>query len=724
MALLEGQLIELLEKAEHKDHMYENAWVYDSAKHIQLGPVVSSKAAAEVKSGLEQLHTYSSSGTGHIQGQVILAQLFIATKHYSEASSLLSEFSFADTLDLTKETYMTAIHMKAYAVKAQALEGQQNFTGALKTYNEAINMLKFSGAAKLPIAFQSWIETLLYRASLLSLRENDGLAINALIKYIDFVARYASTVFRLPRRLNIYRRFLKLCNTILKSGRDDHSLVLVRDNIFASTQVYEQLLMKLTVFPISGRVNILMLDYVDLLMENWRLLGSDPETGLLITESMYNAASKTFLSPRVTRHLFYLHINAMDYPLALKALEVYLGLIDKSKSTENKGFNMLYEIGDEVDFLRSDREYEDMDTDSQIARTICDGVIVLIDSKAKEGKVIEMAQRARNFVEKEHFSNEEDLALVWYRIGVAHSYKARMILDTRKRPSVQLEAIDAFENSLKHKQSAECLYQLAHQKAEIRYINEAIKHCKSALKLEQYHIACWHLLSLLLSSRKDCTEALTICRTALGLTAIGEDVDRKISIMELKITEVAIVEASQGWDAALTMQPELFLLFTQLFPSKSVAPSTAPINGNSNHRPPSRHSDASTWETDTAKPNQRKSFENLNEKTIPFSHSQASLKSDITSAPLVEPVFRDYYFEVSKRYHIKIWLVCARLFVRNKRWDDAVAATQEAEKLLAKDPDILTEVSSLLKLSLIPRLAFSTMLGRSTSKPKTASTQR
>ena len=697
MALLEAQLIELLEKAEHEEHMYENAWVHDSAKHIQLGPVISSKTAAEVKSGLEQLHTYSSTGTAHIQGKVILAQLFIATKHYSEASNVLSEFSFADTLDTTKETYLTAIHMKAYAVKAQALEGQQDFDGALQTYNNAINILKLSGAARLPIAFQSWIETLLYRASLLSLREKDGIAITALIRYIDFVRRYASIAFRLPRQLNIYRRFLRLCNTILKFGQDNHPLVLVRDNIFESTQVYEQLLMKLTKFPISGKVNILMLDYVDILMENWRLLGSDPETGLLITESMYNAAGKTFLSPRITRHLFYLHINAMDYPLALKALEVYLGLIDKSKSTENKGFNMLYDIGDEVDFLRNDREYEDMDTDSQIVRTICDGVVILIHSKAKEGKVMEMAQRAKLFMNKEHLSNEEDLALVWFRIGVAHSYKAWMILDTKKRPAVQLEAIEAFENSLKHKQSAECLYQLAHQKAEIRYINEAIEHCKSALKLEQYHIACWHLLSLLLSSRKDHTEALTICRTALNLTADGEDIDRKISIMELKITEIAIVEASQGWDAALTMQPELFLLYTQLFPSKYVAPSAAPVKDNSNHRPPSRHSDASTWETDTTRPNQRNSHESLSEKAIHLTHSQASLKSDTISAPLVEPVFRNYYVEVSKRYHIKIWLVCARLFVRNKRWDDAVAATQEAEKLLAKDPDILTEVSFLPK---------------------------
>ena len=65
MALLEAQLIGLLEKAEYAEHLYEYALVRDSAKQTQLGSVMSSKTDEEVKSGLEQLHAYSSIGTGH-----------------------------------------------------------------------------------------------------------------------------------------------------------------------------------------------------------------------------------------------------------------------------------------------------------------------------------------------------------------------------------------------------------------------------------------------------------------------------------------------------------------------------------------------------------------------------------------------------------------------------------------------------------------------------------
>lgn len=216
----------------------------------------------------------------------------------------------------------------------------------------------------------------------------------------------------------------------------------------------------------------------------------------------------------------------------------------------------------------------------------------------------------------------EVLCAAWRGIGVATSHWARQTVDAAKRPEIQQGAEDAFRKGLEYDdEDADCLFGLAMVLAETRHIEEATETIKQALvalshlrsegeelaqereeeeaiarEYRKLAVPFWHLLSLLLSANEEFEGALRVCdavfeelggeenlrRATITHTDAVEQGDRiremiikmgpdeKENILEVKMTEMALVELMEGPDSALNMSNDLLKLCSTLFHSTNL----------------------------------------------------------------------------------------------------------------------------------------------------------
>lgn len=231
------------------------------------------------------------------------------------------------------------------------------------------------------------------------------------------------------------------------------------------------------------------------------------------------------------------------------------------------------------------------------------------------------------------------MAAAYCAIGVSQAHWARLTYEVEARAGIQAKAVQwlrrALAPGLGDTNSVEALYALALVLAETRDISGAIKAAKRALiqvpratthvsadgvlsggiitefGRERKLIPLWHLLALLLTSRSDFVAAEKACEAAFeqfgdpailfgkddtnsfrsehlnevtdkGVTNLGI-VDRmeryeKSSILQIKMTQLALVEVTDGALAAVDGCDELLALYGRLFgdPSAEKAKPAAP----------------------------------------------------------------------------------------------------------------------------------------------------
>ena len=212
----------------------------------------------------------------------------------------------------------------------------------------------------------------------------------------------------------------------------------------------------------------------------------------------------------------------------------------------------------------------------------------------------------------------EVLCAAWRGIGVATSHWARQTVDAAKRPEIQQGAEDAFRKGLEYdEEDVDCLFGLAMVLAETRHIDDAVTTIKQALvglshlksegeelaqepeeeeavarEYRRLAVPFWHLLSLLLSASEEFEGALRVCdavfeelggednlRMAHDVVDQGDPLrgmimkmgpDEKENILEVKMTQMALVELMEGPDAAINMSDELLKLYNTLFYSNNL----------------------------------------------------------------------------------------------------------------------------------------------------------
>ena len=218
------------------------------------------------------------------------------------------------------------------------------------------------------------------------------------------------------------------------------------------------------------------------------------------------------------------------------------------------------------------------------------------------------------------------VALAWQAIGLAHAQWARTTFDSASRTEIQAKAIRCLRKSLSSEYgraaNLRAVFALALLLAEQRELGAAIDLVKSALLAnkstddrqdsfngpywkERALIPLWHLLSLLLSARQDHLMAARACEGAFeqfkdpmvlfgnenlyrsdhlneaevedekageaerGVINEMDDFEKE-SILEVKMTQLALVELLEGPRVAVNASLELLSLFTRLFGSFTV----------------------------------------------------------------------------------------------------------------------------------------------------------
>lgn len=214
------------------------------------------------------------------------------------------------------------------------------------------------------------------------------------------------------------------------------------------------------------------------------------------------------------------------------------------------------------------------------------------------------------------------LALSWQAIGLAHAQWARMTFDAASRSDIQKKAIQCLKKSLSSEfgRAADVrgIFALGLLLAEQRELTTAIELVKTALLAEKvstpehdlYHgsywreralVPLWHLLSLMLSARQDYLMAARACEGAFeqfkdpsvlfgtkslngyrsdhlnevseakasdeATGGVVDDMDdyEKESILEVKMTQLALVELLEGPKVAVNASVELLTLYSRLF---------------------------------------------------------------------------------------------------------------------------------------------------------------
>lgn len=420
---------------------------------------------------------------------------------------------------------------------------------------------------------------------------------------------------------------------------------------------YETLLLNEVQFPKAEEGSEEVEAFVDIVMQNWRILcgsswnehdlGEGGAEGVSrgVLDILYRAATKTFHSTAILRHLFTVHLAVAEFELALKAFDTYLEIVKKSKARVEK----------------TGEPEQGLDDDETVLRTASECIKALCRYGSREGveKAKELGHYFEEWLDKHHPTERENgngkalengdpsdlgtiiaptmFAMAWRCIGIGHAQWARLTFDATTRLEIQLRAIRCFKKALspefESSTDVETLFALGTILAERRELSPAIEVVKVGLMprrpsttshphglgpqpgrfaRERSLIPLWHLMALLLSARQDFVTAAKSCEGAFEQFQdpkylFGEDesngsyrsehlkekttprnqgvVDEmddfeKESVLEVKMTQLALIEVLEGPEIAVNASDELLSLYTRLFdapqkqPALTVVPAT------------------------------------------------------------------------------------------------------------------------------------------------------
>jgi tetratricopeptide (TPR) repeat protein len=452
--------------------------------------------------------------------------------------------------------------------------------------------------------------------------------------------------------------------TALATAYNDHALRLVqREELMRVETTYEALLLEEVQFPKAEDHSEEVEEWVDIVMKNWRVLcgtnwqeqslgaGGRDAVSRGVLEILYRAATKTFHSTRILRHLFTVHLAVADFDLAFKAFDTYFDIVKKGNQRVEK-------TGEQEPGLDSNENV--LRTASQCIRALCRYGGLSAAEKAKdlahfleswlEKHDLVYVQEAvasgngngnSRLVKNGHFEKSQSIsphviAHAWRSIGISSAQWARLTYDANARQEFQLKAIAQLRRALKPEygctDDVDTLYALALVHSERRQLGDAIQTVGAALALHQSSdgpphsdsysgrfsrerslISLWHLLALLLSAKEEFSEAYQACESAFkqfgnlrilfgentkyqsehlngleekpAIKPVIDDMDdfEKETILEVKITQLVLIEVQDGPDVALNGTEELLSLYSRLFGAPQTSAFTTP---KPSQRPP------------------------------------------------------------------------------------------------------------------------------------------
>ncbi|RFU33913.1 hypothetical protein B7463_g2397, partial [Scytalidium lignicola] len=374
---------------------------------------------------------------------------------------------------------------------------------------------------------------------------------------------------------------------------------------------------------VEAFVGLVMQNWRILCSDRWQELwkgGGDADTisrGVL--DILYRTGTKTFHSTHILRHLFTVHLAVGDFDLAFKAFDTYLDLVKKGKERVQKTGEPESSLDDDENVLI---------TASECMIALCKYGPEQGAEKAHQLALYFEEWLEKHFPTEGSGNHQNStcpvpsdpvspgvLALTWRSIGIAHAQWSRAAFEASTRTDIQLRAIKCFRKALRPEYmsttSVETLFALGTILAERRELTTAIEVVKAGLLppikptspqetgflRERSLIPLWHLMALLVSARQEFVTAARSCEGAFeqflepanlfgnadlnssyrsdhlnekaaprsfGIVDEMDDFE-KANVLEVKMTQLALVEVLEGPEIAVNACGELLSMYGRLF---------------------------------------------------------------------------------------------------------------------------------------------------------------
>jgi tetratricopeptide (TPR) repeat protein len=656
------------------------------ATAASTNPIGFSKYIPQLLDAIEKERTYAED---EFQAQVCLAWIHWQLGEPALAAGRLPKNIEEDFSQLDGTNKESAEWTKVCALKGSYIKGSaQNRIGqaaeALETFESALPVLfTVSSSQKQGKELRSWTELYLtgfcvisglaIKSQVSSILESEILsAFRAWAKFWDnqgpAPAGGRSPQAEVPRR-HVWREYYITLSYLLQEELPFPTTALTATYAQASIRLqqraelkrvearYETLLLNEVQFPKAEEASEEVESFVEVVILNWRILcgssweeedlgeGGSEAVSRGVLDILYRAATKTFHSTAILRHLFTVHLAVAEFDLAFKAFDTYIEIVKKGKARVEK----------------TGEEEQGLDDDETVLKTASECIKALCRYGSQSGaeKAKDLGQFFEYWLDKyypaEKGSNSElqngsstglrkiitprTFAMAWRCIGIGHAQWARSTFDAAARGEIQLRAIKCFRNALlpQYESTAdvETLFALGTILAERSELSAAIDVVKSGLLprnsssatisddlgphpgrflRQRSLVPLWHLMALLLSARQEFVTAARSCegafeqfqdprnlfgdsnlngafrsehlnaneKSAAKNNGVVDDMDdfEKANVLEVKITQLALIEVLEGPEVAVNASDELLSLYSRLFGDPkadqvtTVAPST------------------------------------------------------------------------------------------------------------------------------------------------------
>ncbi|WEW56601.1 hypothetical protein PRK78_002048 [Emydomyces testavorans] len=345
-----------------------------------------------------------------------------------------------------------------------------------------------------------------------------------------------------------------------------------------------------------------------------------------VLDILYRAATKTFHSTLILRRLFQVHSVLAEFDLALKALDTYIHLVDAARSRARQAGKPAEGIEDNDIFVRTLSEgvimvccfgtYQKAEKAKHLTGLLERSLTSESDDKCLSPKLNGTDSRRNTGL------SLATLAIAYRAVGIGLANWSRWTPITESRRDLQASAISSLEASLSEELGQDMnpasIFALSLMLAETRDLNSAIDRVRLALSSagvmgdetqssglisytgERDLVPLWHLLVLLLSACEEFETASHVCEAVLDtvmtadtyddqpkserqqqdekiriLAEVGtehntrafEDIEirKKESIIELRMTQLSLIEVLHGPEVAVNHAEDLLALFGRFF---------------------------------------------------------------------------------------------------------------------------------------------------------------
>ncbi|KAF2718671.1 TPR-like protein [Polychaeton citri CBS 116435] len=404
----------------------------------------------------------------------------------------------------------------------------------------------------------------------------------------------------------------------LPSYLSGEQLQTARQQQFAETRkveaTYESLLLNETQFPKASQSNTEVEVFCAQAFHNFNTfcgptfsasdLGVDGKEGVgrNLLDLLYRSATKTFHSTAILRFLFETHSWLGEFELAMNAFTSYCEIVSKAKARAEKTGKHELGFDDDDTAVRAAAnavsvlcQYGDRDQ-AEEGMKVCENISTWLGLKRLSSSTSLQTNGTTDeqpsSTSTESRLTSSSLSLAYRAIAIGNAQYARLTYKPEDRSRLQDNAVELLQKALAQDPSdVETSYTLAFVQIERRDVAAAVSILKQTLaqaeadeddaetEIERHQklLPLWHLLSLCLSSKDEFTAALAICTNTLDSHPTDErdknamNAHDKEQLLQMHMTQLNLLELTDGVDAAVSRSNELLGGYATLFGSPEKA---------------------------------------------------------------------------------------------------------------------------------------------------------